>query len=123
MTSSLIRKFLKNKQCYKGCYAVLEECMPVEANLQKILIRHINFDTQNRSAKGSDAAFCAKIQNKICKDHRGDNQLPDTCVFLDCLLNIARLNSVHMCHLRYLYCLDLCMRNDFRHRIRIKNRF
>lgn len=24
--------------------------MPVEANLQKILIRHINFDTQNKSA-------------------------------------------------------------------------
>ena len=24
--------------------------MPAEANLQKILIRHINFDTQNKSA-------------------------------------------------------------------------
>ena len=27
-----------------------EECMPADANLQKILIRHINFDTQNKSA-------------------------------------------------------------------------
>lgn len=27
--------------------------MPVEANLQKILIRHINFDTQNKSATSS----------------------------------------------------------------------
>ena len=41
------------------------------------------------TAKGSVAPFCAKIRYKICNDHRGDNQLPDTCVFLDCLLDIA----------------------------------
>ena len=41
------------------------------------------------TAKGSVAPFCAKIRYKICNDHRGDSQLPDTCVFLDCLLDIA----------------------------------
>ena len=42
-------EFEKSGQCWRARRKT-EECMPAEANLQKILIRHINFDTQNKSA-------------------------------------------------------------------------
>ena len=45
--------------------------MPVEANLQKILIRHINFDIQNRSATSS--LENSKIYHEIRDRAYGNN--------------------------------------------------
>ena len=46
MTSSLIRKFLKNKQCYKGCYGENVERYDIECDrcLWQILIETFGND-------------------------------------------------------------------------------